>query len=493
MNPLSERLVFGKNQDRAKIEFHTDKALYNKREKVVATIFLRDSVGNPLAGNLSVAVTDDKDIAVDSTVTILSTLMLSSELKGYIENPAYYLQDNAESATALDNLMLKREWKRYNIPEVVKGNYESPQIPIQTSQEISGKVKSLNRFKPVAGSALSFIVKGGGYGLAITDKNGTFKFEDFEYPDSATYFIQALGQKGSDRVKLVLDDELFPKPVHAPQSPVAAIPVIKVEPDAFIAKAAQRSKYDENMQTVQLGEVVVTGQRRVEEHKEEPRLKFWANVGSDATIKREDFEKYHPQWVSDILRTVSGVVVAPNGIVNIRGSMSFYSRTLPLVLIDGTAYDWPAVGAHNHSPLELVSVYEVASIDVFKGASAAAFGVRGGNGVISITTTRGLNDIRNEKSVNENKALNQTIYTPLGYQTPVEFYSPDYETPDAKNSTTPDYRTTIFWKPDVVVSDTGKASFEFYTSDFPTTYSVVIEGLTNDGKIVRQVEKVRVE
>ena len=38
-----------------------------------------------------------------------------------------------------------------------------------------------------------------------------------------------------------------------------------------------------------------------------------------------------------------------------------------------------------------------------------------------------------------------------------------------------------------------EASFDFYTYDFPSMYSVVIEGLTNDGKIVRQVEKIRVE
>ena len=79
------------------------------------------------------------------------------------------------------------------------------------------------------------------------------------------------------------------------------------------------------------------------------------------------------------------------------------------------------------------------------------------------------------------------------YQEPVEFYSPKYETLEARQAVIPDYRTTIFWKPDIVVSDSEEASFEFYTSDYKTTYSVVIEGITNDGKIIRQVEKIRVE
>jgi len=57
---------------------------------------------------------------------------------------------------------------------------------------------------------------------------------------------------------------------------------------------------------------------------------------------------------------------------------------------------------------------------------------------------------------------------------------------EAKHLTIPDYRTTIFWKPDIVIDDyKEETTFDFYTSDFPTTYSVVIEGLTTDGRIVR--------
>ena len=81
----------------------------------------------------------------------------------------------------------------------------------------------------------------------------------------------------------------------------------------------------------------------------------------------------------------------------------------------------------------------------------------------------------------------------LGYQNPVEFYAPEYETAETVNFGVPDYRTTIFWKPDIIVKDEGKATCDFYTSDFPATYSVVIEGLTNEGKIIRQVETIEVK
>ena len=67
-----------------------------------------------------------------------------------------------------------------------------------------------------------------------------------------------------------------------------------------------------------------------------------------------------------------------------------------------------------------------------------------------------------------------------------------YDTPEMKYNGSADCRTTIYWKPDFVVSDERQAFFEFYTADFPTVYSVVIDGLTADGKIVRQMEKIAV-
>ena len=494
MNPLSERLVFSKNYDEAKIEFHTDKEIYARREKVETTLSLSPSpVGRDGEGwsHFSIAVTDDKDISVDKTTTILSSLLLSSELRGYIENPAWYLQDNTESAIALDYLMLTHGWRRYNIPEVVKGTPRQPQIPYQTSQEISGSVKSLTRSRLAPNSEISILTKEGDFGLTSTDEKGAFKFSDFEYPDSTSFFVQALNSRGSNSVELVLDDESFPAPIHATQSPHLTPALSKgegeLEPNAFITKAEQRSRYDEDMWVIHLGEVEVTAQRI--EKKEEPRLHYWANANSDETIRIEETQRSAVRTVTDLLRMTAGagVSVSANGTVNIRGAGSLMLAYPPLVLIDGIPVEWPdSMSSVYDSPLESVTVHDIESIDVFKGANP--FGVRGAGGAISITTRRGGSD-----NIRESQDFNYTVYTPLGYQKPVEFYAPNYETLEAKHLTIPDFRTTIFWKPDIVITDSGEARFEFYTSDFPTTYSVVIEGLTADGQIVRQVEQIRIE
>ena len=181
-----------------------------------------------------------------------------------------------------------------------------------------------------------------------------------------------------------------------------------------------------------------------------------------------------------MLRTVAGVQVLPNGKILIRGGASLSESNSALILVDGMVMDYDFL-------MDDLSIHDVEAIDVFKGPGAAIFGMRGSDGAISITTRRG------PSYTPETHNINFATYEPIGYQKPVEFYAPIYDTPESKVSGTPDFRSTIFWKPDLMVSDDGKASFKFYTSDFPTTYSVVMEGLSNDGRIIRRVEKIEVK
>ena len=42
----------------------------------------------------------------------------------------------------------------------------------------------------------------------------------------------------------------------------------------------------------------------------------------------------------------------------------------------------------------------------------------------------------------------------------------------------------------LIILQKGTSSFVFYAADATTTYSIVIEGITNDGKVFRQVQQV---
>jgi TonB-dependent SusC/RagA subfamily outer membrane receptor len=474
MNPLSERLIFNKNtEDGATVAFSTGKPAYGKREKVNAELYVTDPKGVALSGNLSVSVTDDRDIRTDTAVTILSSLLLSSELKGHIDSPALYLQDNPKAAFALDLLMMTHGWRRYDIPEAIRGNRKYPEYAFEETKYLAGQVKSLLLGKPVENGDITMFSSNGMIGMLTTNSMGYFAFNGIDCPDSTKFFIQAKNKKGSDRVELLMNPETFPKLGH-----ISAVEDDDPEADTlsgvFMQKAEQRAQYDDDMRVINLPEVVVTAKKV--DKRDEVRLKHWANASSDATIYREDIEKRHAHSIYDLLFSVAGVRVSGKE-VRIRGNSG-----PPLVLIDGVEMEWD----DTFSPLEMVNVEDVESIDIFKGASAAIFGMRGGNGAIGITTREGGGGGSTVRS------FNYASFAPLGYQKPVEFYAPKYETLQDRRSAIPDYRTTIFWKPDILISPEGKASFEFYTADFPTTYSVVVEGISSDGRIIRQEGKIAV-
>jgi TonB-dependent SusC/RagA subfamily outer membrane receptor len=111
-----------------------------------------------------------------------------------------------------------------------------------------------------------------------------------------------------------------------------------------------------------------------------------ATAAADLTsreIERRDFEK-----IEDLLETrVPGVRVRVNedGSLSIQmgGPSSFLGNNAPLVVVDGSPYAAPGGRVCCLNP------HDIASIEVLKHPpETSLYGVRGGNGVILITTHR---------------------------------------------------------------------------------------------------------
>jgi hypothetical protein len=65
-----------------------------------------------------------------------------------------------------------------------------------------------------------------------------------------------------------------------------------------------------------------------------------------------------------------------------------------------------------------------------------------------------------------------------------EFYSPMYENKKQRESRQPDQRTLLYWNPIITTDNSGHAAIEFYSSDIPGEYQVVVEGLSTEGRVV---------
>jgi hypothetical protein len=66
-------------------------------------------------------------------------------------------------------------------------------------------------------------------------------------------------------------------------------------------------------------------------------------------------------------------------------------------------------------------------------------------------------------------------------QTADIFHSPDYSTVSQKESRIPDFRNTLYWNPWIRTDNNGTATVEFFTSDEPGTYNIIVEGFTYGG------------
>ncbi len=136
--PLAERITYINNREYSFTpEMEVQRWGLNKRARNELKLSIPDS----LVASLSISVTD-AGIGTDSSNTIISHLMLSSELKGDIYNPAYYFSNNSDSANQhLDLVMLTHGWRRFKWDDIVSGKIGSPRYPKDTSYtSLSGKV-----------------------------------------------------------------------------------------------------------------------------------------------------------------------------------------------------------------------------------------------------------------------------------------------------------------------------------------------------------------
>jgi len=161
--------------------------------------------------------------------------------------------------------------------------------------------------------------------------------------------------------------------------------------------------------------------------------------------------------------------------VKIRGgTQSLAGNTDPLILVDGVPFpDAQSISALDPSIIDRVEVITRA---------APQYGSRGSNGVIAIYTKSGFT---------AGSERNYLSYKIPGYDKPRAFFSPTHSSDS--NSSNPDFRTTIFWKPDVKTDEKGNASLTFYSADLATRYRIVVEGVTEKGTPVRAVSYITVE
>ena len=471
-NALSERLTFVNHPAETHISIEKNKNEYSPRQAVNLIFGLKNPSDSLVAGRFSLSVTDDNAVKLDSlSGNIFSTLLLTSDLKGYIEDPNYYFaHTNSVTEYTLDLVMLTHGWTRFNVPSIVQSKFPVNKYYLEEGQSFSGKITNILGRGVKDAQVIVMGMKKKLFKTVIANEKGEFVADGIAFPDSTIFMVQARSKKGHDTVSLTMDQDQFP---FITSMDPFSVGHINSKIDDYMNLMSQKFHYEGGERVYHIKEVTVTASKK-EQNDENP---MYAGMGNP--LRSEDLEKrFSGQSVLDIIRTYAGVSIMGESI-SIRGS-----HHNPRVIIDDMPYpDDDVVGL-----LTSINASEVEYVNLIKGSEAAIFGGAGGSGVILIRFKTGA-DFAKRSITSPGLA----IVRPLGYYIPSQFYSPKYETQEQINNANPDLRTTIYWNPAVLISKYNSGKVSFFTADRPGTYTVTIEGITNSGEPLHLQTKLRVK
>lgn len=465
MLPVAERLLFIAPKDTLSIKLQANKANYRQREKTSITVKATKPDGKPVIGSFSMAVIDPSkmDLQPDKEDHILSNLLLTSDIKGYVEQPAYYFNHPDQQVLAnADILMMTQGWRRFSWQNL---NATALSYKPEKTISLSGKVTQ-GKDKPVANGAVTVFAKSDKILIlqTKTDSNGEFMIDSLTFPDSTTFLVQARTEKGRKNVDIEIYDSTVPVVTANPNRADLTVN-INESMQAYLQNS--KSQYEAWLKSglvnrsVLLKEVVVVDRK--------PPVKNSSNLNgagnADKVFTAKDLESSY-SLEQALIGRVAGLTFS-NGIAYIRGQQA-------QIVMDGFYMDADFLNS--------IPVSDVESVEILKNiAYTAIYGSRGGGGVIVINTKRGESNYTRDIYVPGVKTIR-----PIGLVPAKEFYVPNYADPKI-NPNVPDLRTTVYWNPNIVTDSLGNATVSFYNGDNPGKYRVTLEGMDLSGHLARKV------
>lgn len=474
--PLSERLVFNESSDNLAIQIKSDKSNYSRKENVKLDIS-NGSLEKVLT-SLSVSVIDESKVPFNDHEenTILSNLLLTSDLKGYIEKPNYYFDTAISNRNeALDALLLTQGFRRFSYDDLIAEKYPKVDFLPEQNINLSGTLR-LNTGKPVSNGGLLLSIPARGMRKDVyTDNNGRFSFEELSFPDSVKVNINARSNDNYRNLVINMDQSFYP--AIDLNNPYKANEVLNIDRQMTDYLANSKNEF---RTSILIDEVAVLGLRKeVRTSKEFSSLSGLSMADHRIEADRIGGCNVLTMCLNTLL---TGVTYDSNTLkYYLTRSYNQGSRVPVQFFLNGMPIDENTLNSINPAEIEAIEIFNRDDL----GTVSRLYQ---NEGVVSIITKK-------EKPKGPRMSLAQIeamlpksnvidLY-PLGYIKERKFYEPKYTSAESKAKN--DYRTTVYWNPAVEWDANGQASLDFYNADGNGKYKVVVEGMDMNGKIGRSV------
>ncbi|MBU1371544.1 MAG: TonB-dependent receptor plug domain-containing protein [Bacteroidetes bacterium] len=473
MLPIAERLIFIEPKNTLDLKINLNQKTFSQRSPVKLDINAIAPNGKPIIGSFSMAVVDETKVPIDEDIesTIYSNLLLTSDIKGYVENPNYYLHDiNEQKLKDVDVLMMTQGWRRFNWKNIHYNTSPTLTFKPEKTLFVSGKVTQ-GKDKPVVNGTVTLFSSVGQQMLvqAKTDQNGEFKIDSLFYNDSTKFVIQGRTDKGRKNVDIEIYNQapqIVTKNINIPDLTVN----INESMQAYLKNS--KTQYESWLKNGIINRSILLKEVKVVETK--PLVENSSNLNGAGSADRVLTEK-DLQYAISIDQALQGRVAG----LQIIGGIAYIRGREAQIILDGMYVDGGFLSSINPRDVE--------SIEILKSIGyTAIYGSRGGGGVIVINTKRGKTNYNTN-----NYAPGIVSYNPIGLYKTKEFYVPNYDDPKINNSVL-DLRTTIYWNPSIVTDSTGHAQVDFFNADGTGNYKVVLEGMDLNGHLGRKVIRYQV-
>lgn len=469
--PLAERLTFVRKNDLLDMDVLDAEMHKEPRTKNAIELRLPDTIQS----NISISITDADAVPVDKNASsIVSSLLLTSDIKGFVYNPAWYFRnDSASTLQALDLVMMTNGWRRFSWEKIVKNEYPELKYPFEQGMYVTGTAYLPNG-RPLQNGRLDMIIKipldsMTSYANAPINEKGQFVIPQMIFMDTALIYYQGNEQnkKGTD-ISVKFDPHFFDRPtqVKIPFPLKVPPPVNNNTLKQFLTTTTDLAKLNKASKTVMLQEVNVNAKKPEESIEKRYTSGMFTGDGYSFDLTKENPTALN---VFQYLQSrVAGLQIT--GDYN-NPSLSWRGGAPTLYLNEMQS---------DVSMLSTLSMQDIALVKVFRPPFMGGFG-GGANGAIAVYTKKGGDGVpRNDKGV-----VGFKLYKKGGYALTKQFYSPDYSVKKDIHSL-PDKRLTLYWNPNVPVDTlTHTARVEFYNNDMTKKFRVVVEGIGENGNVGR--------
>ena len=480
MIPVAERVVFVNNHDYLfSPEISVQIKGVNKRGKNSLVIDVPDTIKT----NMSLAVTDvTADGEFPNDDNIISRLLLTGEIRGYVHDPYFYFSSTADSlVNMLDLVMMTHGWRRIKWEALAKGLLPVIRNPEQDFLAMRVEVLGVDPYKITRDESINVIMSrkdSSTQMLSVPHVSGSkFGIQGLVFFDTVkAYYMFNTNKALADQAAVTFSNGLvrgpkLAKPLFSGFEGWTAEDSIYLKRNRYIQQELVRVQPIEDARVKTLATATVIGREKSPAEKLDERYASGMFAGGDAytfDLLDDVFANAMPDIFTYLQGKVPGLQIitgqGPGGAPSLNWRGGRPSLYLNEMQVDA-------------SQLQSISVPDIAMVKVFRPGSGVGFG-GGSGGTIAVYTKKGGDSKNSDPTF---KGLPRAILA--GYSMPKEFYSPNYLENSPRNEQE-DLRTTLYWKPYLMTDkETMRVNIDFFNNDITKKLRIVLEGFNEDGKL----------